>query len=143
LLSTYSTEKPNRYPARIPAILVLLTLILAAVAAIPTGLIGGLEAISMMGVGAGAGLAIVVGGYYCAQLAFRGPDPYAVKIVVGGFLVRLVLLGLTLTAFVAVTDTPPARFVLWLIAFYFLLVLAEAWILAREGASTRKGETTR
>jgi hypothetical protein len=124
-------------------ILVLLTLATAAVIAIPTALIGGIDAVSMMGIGAGAGLAIVVGGYWFAQLAFRGPDTYAVKLVVGGFLLRLGLLALTLTALVLGTDLAPARFVLWLIAFYFLLVMAEAWILARENVSTTKGETTR
>ena len=86
----------------------------------------------MMGVGAGVGLFIVVGGYYCAQLAFRGPDRYAVKLVVGGFLVRMVLLATAIFTIVAVTDLPPSRFVLWLVAFYFVLVIAEAWILARE-----------
>ena len=97
----------------------------------------------MMGIGAGAGLAIVVGGYWCAQLAFRGPDAYAVKLVVGGFLIRLALLAMTLAVFGLVTDISPARFVLWLIAFYFLLVMAEAWILARESASAPKEGTTR
>ena len=106
-------------------------------------MIGGVDAVSMMGIGAGAGLAIVVGGYWCAQLAFRGPDAYAVKLVVGGFLIRLALLALTLAAFGVATDISPARFVLWLIAFYFLLVMAEAWILARESASAPKEGTTR
>ena len=110
--STYSTAKPSRYPARIPALLVLLTLAAAGLIAIPTAMIGGVDAVSMMGIGAGAGLAIVVGGYWCAQLAFRGPDAYAVKLVVGGFLIRLALFALTLAAFALATDISPARFVL-------------------------------
>ena len=88
-------------------------------------------------------LAIVIGGYYCAQLAFRGPDRYAVKLVVGGFLVRLVLLALTLVLLVSVTDIPPARFILWLLAFYFVLVVAEAWMLAREAVSAPEEGTSR
>ena len=113
---------------------------LAGIAAIPTSLIGGTDAVVMMGVGAGAGLATVLGGYYCMQLAFRGPDRFAVKLVVGGFLMRLVLLMLTLVALVTLAKIEPSRFVLWLVGFYVALVLAEAVILARESMS---GEETR
>ena len=115
---------------------------LAGLTAIPTALLGGRDAVSMMGVGAGAGFAIVLGGYFCAQLAFRGPDTYAVKLVVGGFLARLALLAVTILVLALVAGIPPARFVLWLIAFYFLLVTAEAWMLARAAVSApRQGGT--
>ncbi len=96
----------------------------------------------MMGVGAGAALLTVLGGYYCVQLAIRGPDRFAVKLVVGGFLIRLVLLMLTLVALVALTGIEPSRFVLWLVGFYIALVMAEAAILARESMSA-SGEETR
>jgi hypothetical protein len=93
----------------------------------------------MMGVGAGLSLAIVLGGYGCVRLAFRGPDRYAVKLVVGGFVIRLVLLALALALLINLTDVDPGRFVLWLITFYFTLVMAEAWILAR---AERRGSET-
>jgi hypothetical protein len=123
--------------------LALLTMGLAALTAIPTALLGGLDAVSMMAVGATAGFAVVVGGYWCAQVAFRGPDTYAVKLVVGGFLARLVLLALAILGITLIAGIPPARFVLWLIVFYFLLVTAEAWMLARAAASAPREGMTR
>ena len=111
--------------------LVVLTAGMAALAGIPVGLLGGVEALTMMAVGAGLSLAIVLGGYGCVRLAFRGPDQFAVKLVVGGFVIRLVLLALLMAALVTFTGIDPGRFVLWLVTFYFTLVMAEAWILAR------------
>jgi hypothetical protein len=143
LASIYSTEKRSRLPARVPGILGLLTLLLASVTAIPTAVLGGLDAVSMMSVGAAAGFAVVAGGYWCAQVAFRGPDTYAVKLVVGGFLARLVLLALAITGIALLAGIPPARFVLWLVGFYFLLVTAEAWILARAAVRAPKESAAR
>jgi len=104
---------------------------MTVVAGVPATLIGGTDTLAMVGIGAALALLIVLGGYYVARLAFRGPDRYAVKLAVGGFLVRLVLLVLSLVAFVAVTGLDPARFVIWVVTFYFALVMAEAWMLAR------------
>ena len=127
----FSTAKPSAPVGRIPMTLVVLTAALAALAGIPAGLLGGTEGLTMMGIGAGLSLAIVLGGYACVRLAFRGPDQYAVKLVVGGFVIRLVLLALAMAALVNLTGIDPGRFVLWLVTFYFTLVMAEAWILAR------------
>ena len=52
--------------------------------------------------GAGVALAVVLGGWWIAQLAFRGPDVFATRLVVGGFIVRVVLLILALFVLVAV-----------------------------------------
>lgn len=120
---------------RIPATLALVTVALAGLLAIPTGLMGGREALLMMTVGAGVGLGTVVLGYWIAGLAFRGPDRFATKLVVGGFVVRMVLLFVALAALVAGTDLEPSRFVLWLVSFYFVLIMVEAYLLAREGMS--------
>lgn len=119
--------------------LFLLTVAMAILAGIPAALVGGAEGLSMMGIGAGVSLAAVLGGYGCARLAFRGPDRYAVKLVVGGFLIRLVLLVLAMAALVTLTEIDPGRFVLWLVTFYFTLVMAEAWILAR---AERRGSSS-
>lgn len=131
----FSTAKPSAPAARIPMTLALLTAALAVVAGIPTALLGGAEGVSMMGIGAGLSLAVVLGGYGCVRLAFRGNDRYAVKLVVGGFVIRLALLVLAMAALANLTEIDPGRFVLWLVTFYFTLVMAEAWILAR--AETR------
>jgi len=123
------TTTPGR---NLPARLLATAILLAGVAAIPTATLGGDAALGMMSLGAGMALAVVLGGWWIARLAFRGPDVFATKLVVGGFLVRMILLVLAMFALVAVTDIELSRFVLWLVTFYFALILVEAWILARE-----------
>ena len=117
---------------RIPTILTGTTILLAGIAAIPTALLGGDDALGMMSLGGGLALAVVLAGWWIAQFAFRGPDVFATKLVVGGFIVRMALLFLAMVTIVAVTDLELGRFVLWLVSFYFALILVEAWILARE-----------
>jgi hypothetical protein len=117
--------------------------VLAGAAAIPTVKIGGSDALAMMALGAGAALFAVLGGWFVAKLAFRGPDRFATKLVVGGFLVRLILLFLTMTVLVLVTGVQLSRFVLWLVSFYFAMLMAEAWILARNHVSESEEGPTR
>jgi len=136
-----STAKlPGR--KRIPATLAILTIALAGLLAIPTGLMGGIDAVLMMTVGAGVGLATVVLGFWIAAFAFRGPDRFATKLVVGGFVVRMFLLFVALAALIGSTDLDPSRFVLWLVSFYFVLIMVEAFLLAREGMSAGPKEGT-
>lgn len=116
---------------RIPAALTLVAALLAALAALPTALIGGSDALAMMGVGALASLATVLGGYWLAQLAFRGPDRYATKLMVGGFLTRMVLLFGVVATLVLGAKLPLTAFLLWLVGFYFALILVEAWLLSQ------------
>ncbi len=105
-------------------------------------LIGGTEAVAMLAVGAGLGLFAVLGGYFCNRLVFRGPDRHAVKIAVGGFLMRIALLIVALLLIVRFTGARPERFVLWLVSFYVILVMAEAWVLARaSGMGGPRGRT--
>ena len=110
----------------------MLTLALAAAAALPTAILAGRDSVLRMLLAAGVSLASVVGGYWLAQLAFRGPDRYATKLVVGGFLTRMALLFAVSGAVLAATGIAPDAFVLWLVVFYFALILVEAWILARK-----------
>lgn len=131
-----SIAKPKPFHDRIPATLFLATLVLATIAAVPTGLLGGSASVGMMALGAGVGLAAVLAGSSLARLALRGPDRFGVKLVVGGFVFRLVLLALLLTALVRVAGLPLERFILWLVFFYFALVVAEAWILARRSTES-------
>lgn len=131
--STASSADPGRPSASgIPRILGLLASALTAIAAPPTLLIGGVDALGMMALGAAVSLASVLGGFWVARFAFRGPDRFATKLVVGGFVTRMVLLFAVTGAVAAVTGVPPSAFVLWLVSFYFVLILVEAWILARQ-----------
>jgi hypothetical protein len=88
----------------------------------------------MLGVGAGTALTVVLVGYGIVVAALRGPDRMAVQTVVGGFMVRMALLVLCLIGLSKIGLKLEA-FVLWLIAFYVALVLAEAWVLARQGVT--------
>jgi hypothetical protein len=127
----FSTAKRSEAADRIPITMILITLALGLLTGVPTTLLGGRDAVAMMSIGAGLSLLTVLGGYACVRLALRGPDRYAVKLVVGGFVIRLVLLVVAVVGLVALTGLDPARFVLWVVTFYFALVMAEAWILAR------------
>ncbi len=129
-----SIARPRRFHDRIPATLLLATLALAILAGIPTGILGGSDSLAMMSLGAGVGLATVLAGSSLARWALRGPDRFGVKLVVGGFIVRVAFLGLLLAGLVRVAGLPLERFILWLVFFYFALVMAEAWILARRQA---------
>jgi hypothetical protein len=137
----FSIAKRNPSGLPLPTLLSGVTLTIAALAAIPTTLLGGIEAVSMLALGAGLGLASVLGGYFCSALAFRGPDRYATKLVVGGFLIRMALLFALVAAIVSATGIEPSRFILWLVCFYFVLVMVEAWILARESSSASQEGT--
>ena len=135
-----STAKLDGLQSRIPGILLLTTLALGTLSAIPTAILGGRDSLPMMIMGAGVGLATVLAGSYCARLALRGPDRFGVKIVVGGFVFRLALLGLLLTAIVRLARFPLESFILWMTFFYFSLVMAEAWLLARQAATPANAE---
>lgn len=119
-------------PRRIPTILAVVTLGLATIVALPTALLGGPDALVMMAIGAAASLATVVGAFWLAQLAFRGPDRFATKLVVGGFVTRMILLFAIAATLVIALGLEPSGFVLWMVAFYFAQILVEAWILARQ-----------
>ena len=112
-------------------VLAAVTFGLAAITALPTALLGGADAVLMMAIGAAASLVTVLGAFWLAQLAFRGPDRFATKLVVGGFVTRVILLFAVAAALVAVAGLEPAAFVLWLVAFYFAQIVVEAWLLAR------------
>jgi len=126
------TTMPTPSSRRIPVVLTMTALALAGIAAIPALALGGSRALGMMALGALVAWSCVLGGWWIARFAFRGPDIFATKLVVGGFIVRVGLLILTMVTLVAATGIEPGRFVLWLVSFYFALILVEAWILARE-----------
>ncbi len=102
-----------------------------AVAAIPATVRRQPEALAPIAWGAGLSLAAIVGGYWLAQIVFRGPDPFATKLVVGGFVIRLSLLFFLTAVAVTTIGLDLASFVLWLVGFYFVLIVVEAWLLGR------------
>jgi hypothetical protein len=91
----------------------------------------------MMSLGAAVGLAVVLAGSQLARFALRGPDRFGIRVVVGGFVFRLALLGLFLAGISRATNVPLEGFVLWMVFFYFALVMTEAWLLARKAVASK------
>jgi hypothetical protein len=135
----FSGAKRGPWWREIPAILLGTTLLLAGVMAVPTAVLGGTDSLVLMILGAGVGLLTVLAGYFFVRIAFRRPDRFGVKLVVGGFVFRVVLLGLVLFGVLRATGIPLERFVLWIVFFYFSLVMAEAWALARQSSLASEG----
>ena len=77
-----SSVRHAEAPDRMPAVLTAAAILLAAVTAIPTAVLGGRESLAMMGLGAAVGLGAVVSGFYCVRLALRGPDRFGVNAAV-------------------------------------------------------------
>jgi hypothetical protein len=113
-------------------ILTATTAAILLMAAVPAALLGRLEVLGPIALGGGLSLATIVGGLWFARLAFRGPDRFATTLVVGGFVTRMALLCLLTATIVATTGIELASFLIWLVGFYFVLVVLEAWLLARE-----------
>jgi hypothetical protein len=90
-----------------------------------------------MGFGAGLGWITIVGSYLVLSYAFRDAKRAPVRIVLGGFALRVAMLFglLWLASRTLVVDL--GELVLWAVSFYMLLVVAEAWELAAEARSTR------
>jgi hypothetical protein len=118
----------------LPLRLTALQVLLAATAAWPALRLGGRTGLQSMLLAAGMSWLVVVASYFVLGIAFRRLAETQVVIVVGGFLVRFALL-FALLALVAKTLTLDlGHVVLWLVGFYMVLVVAEAWSLSRPPA---------
>jgi hypothetical protein len=83
-------------------------------------------------VGAALSWLAVVASYIGLLVAFRNVKQFAMLIVLGGFLVRITML-IGLLAWVSRTlavDLGPV--VLWIVGFYMVLVVAEAYTLVSD-----------
>lgn len=82
----------------------------------------------------------IVASYLILSFAFRTAKQLQVIIVVGGFVVRIVILFglLRLISYALVVNLN--QLVLWMMSFYLVLVVAEAWELAQEGRTSRPPE---
>lgn len=85
-----------------------------------------------MSIGAAASVVTIITSYWILSLVFRNARQFQTTIVVGGFVLRLIIFFalLQLVARMLVTDLE--QVVLWMVSFYFLLVILEAWWLAAE-----------
>jgi hypothetical protein len=103
---------------------------LVALAAYPAQALGGRAGLEAMLLGAGLAWMAVVASYVGIVLAFRRAALLPVVIVVGGFLVRFALLFGLLWLVARTTTIDLGRLVIWIVGFYMVLVVAEAWSLA-------------
>ena len=135
-----STAKPCSVRAplskeRLPSALAILTIGLTALLAIPMGVRGGTEAILTVATGAGISLGVVLVGLWLSDLIWSGNDPHGTKAAIGGFIVRFALLLFVLATLGFGLGIDVSRFLMWLVTFYFVLIMAEAVILARDPVS--------
>ena len=113
---------------------------LGALAAYPAYRFGGRESLQSLCVGAGLSWMTIVVSYLILTIAFRTAKQLQVIIVVGGFVMRVVILFglLKIVSYVLVVNL--SQLVLWMMGFYLVLVMAEAWELAQEGRTSRPPE---
>ena len=90
--------------------------------------------------GAGLSWMTIVASYLILSVAFRTAKQLQVIIVVGGFVVRLVILFGLLKVITYTLVVNLGQIVLWMMSFYLVLVMAEAWELAQESRTSRPPE---
>jgi hypothetical protein len=111
---------------------------LCALLAYPAYRLGGRDALQNMLLGAGLSWATVVASYIGLVTVFRKAKSIQMVVVVGGFLVRFAVLFGLLTL---VSKTLPVNLnhlVLWLVSFYMVLVVVEAWRLSADMRAPRR-----
>lgn len=110
----------------------MIAVALGALAAYPTYRLGGREGLQSMLFGAALSWLTIVASYVILTFAFRTAKELHVIIVVGGFVVRIAILFglLKLISYAFVVNL--GQLVLWMVSFYLVLVVAEAWELAQE-----------
>jgi hypothetical protein len=105
---------------------------LAALAAYPAYRLGGRESLQSMLFGAGLALTTIVASYLVLVSAFRGAQRIQMVIVLGGFVLRVAMLFGLLALIARTVAVDLGQLVIWLVSFYVVLVIVEAWELAAE-----------
>lgn len=131
-----STERFRGSRGTLPLRLSLLTCALAGLAAYPAFALGGRESLLSMLMGASLSCLTIVLSYWILVLAFRNVQQIQVLIVVGGFVVRLFVLFGLLAWIARTVAVDLSQLVLWLVSFYLVLVIAEAWELSKQMRSS-------
>ena len=137
MASTSYTERSRESRARLPLRLTLIALALCAAVAYPTTRFGGREGLRSMLLGAGLSWMTVIASYAAIVVAFRNVKQLQMVIVLGGFLVRMLMLFGLLTLIAKTMTVNLSQLVLWLVGFYLVLVVAEAWTLSNQTRARR------
>jgi len=139
LRSTSRTGRSRRSRAALPLQLIGIQTALCALAAYPAYRFGGQASLQLMLLGAVLSCATVVASYTILVLAFRHVRQLQVVIVVGGFLIRFVILFGALTVISKTLVVDLGQLVIWIVVFYMVLVVAEAWFLVSSSTTKRTG----
>ncbi len=135
--STSSIGRFRGDEARLPLQLTLLQAVLCAAAVWPALRFGGRTGLQSMLLAAGLSWLAVVASYVALVLTLRRVAHFQVVIVVGGFLLRFAMLFALLALVSKMLPVDLGQIVLWLVGFYMVLVVAEAWSLSRSAARQR------
>jgi hypothetical protein len=87
--------------------------------------------------GAGLSWMTVLASYAALAVAFRNVKQLQMVIVLGGFLVRMLMLFGLLTLIAKTMIVNLSQLVLWLVGFYLVLVVVEAWTLSNQTRARR------
>lgn len=87
--------------------------------------------------GAGLSWMTVLTSYAAIVLVFRNAKQLQMVIVLGGFLVRMLMLFGLLTLIAKTMLVNLNQLVLWLVGFYLVLVVVEAWTLSNQTRARR------
>lgn len=112
---------------------------MCGLAAYPVYRLGGEAGLQSMLLGAGLSWMAIVASYAGLVLAFRNAKQLQAVIVLGGFVVRLAMLIGLLGLIARTLDVNLNQLIIWLVSFYLVLVVAEAWMLV-SGPTQRRGE---
>ena len=134
--STSCTERSRESRARLPLRLTAIALALCAAVAYPAYRLGGRESLLSMLLGAGLSWVTIITSYAGLVLAFRNVKHIQAVIVLGGFVVRMAMLFGSLSLIARVLVVNLNQLVIWLVSFYLVLVVAEAYMLV--AASPRR-----
>lgn len=118
--------------------LVGIQLALCALLAWPALRFTGRDGLRDMLLAAGVAGTAVVAGYLGLVLLFPRVKSQAVLIAVGGFLVRFALLFALLATLSKTMTVDVGRVVVWMVGFYVVLVMSEAWFLMRAGTPRKE-----
>jgi len=111
---------------------------MCAVAAYPAWRLGGRDSLETMLLGAGLSWATILASYAALVAAFRKVKQIQMLIVLGGFVVRVLMLFGSLALISKTLSVDLGQLVIWLVSFYMVLVVAEAWTLSADARRERR-----
>jgi hypothetical protein len=143
LPSISSTGRSGASRWGLPLRLVGIQAALCALAAWPAERFTGRDGLWEMLLAAALASTAVVASYLGLVLAFPRVKSQQMMIATGGFALRFAILFLLLVLVSKTLAVDLGRIVVWMVGFYMVLVISEAWFMVAGGGSKRRGAAVR